>query len=391
MSARDRDEFDAVVIGSGFGGAVAAQRLAEQGVGTCSCSSAGCRTRRARSAHPVGDARWRLGSGHGTVTGCSSCSKFSHVTAVISSGLGGGSLVYANVMLRKPPETFGADQANGWREWPISYAQLEEGYAAVEARLKPTGMPYDSYAVPKTDAFKAALGDMGLRPSQAPIAVTFAAGDGEQPQPGIPLLDGAGDVDTNNLHHRSRRSARYAVTVTSAATRAPRTRSITTSKPSSSRTRRDARRSARAARRSTSPGRSRTGLRGPLPPTRGGAREGSAARRGRAAQERSRTARQLRRRAADRAREGRDPCGRDIRVDAPPARQPLPPAAPQRAAGRGFSSNGDLLKFAFNCRRDGEWRDMAPSRGPVITAYAEAAGEGHQAWLEDGGYPAGWR
>jgi cholesterol oxidase len=57
--------------------------------------------------------------------------------------------------------------------------------------------------------------------------------------------------------------------------------------------------------------------------------------------------------------------------------------------GRGFSSNGDLLKFARDCRSDGEWRDLAPSRGPVITTYAEVDKDGQRTWLEDGGYPRG--
>ena len=143
MSGHDRDEFDAVVIGSGFGGAVAAARLAERGVQDVLVLERGMPYPPGSFARTPWEMRGGVWDPATDRYGVLELLKFSHVTAVISSGLGGGSLVYANVMLRKPPETFGADQANGWREWPISYDQLEEGYAAVEARLRPTEMPYD--------------------------------------------------------------------------------------------------------------------------------------------------------------------------------------------------------------------------------------------------------
>ena len=131
MSRARRDEFDAVVIGSGFGGAVAAQRLAERGVADVLVLERGMPYPPGSFAARRGRCAITSGIRPPSATGCSSCSSSRTSTAVISSGLGGGSLIYANVMLRKPPETFGADEANGWRQWPISYAQLEEGYEAV--------------------------------------------------------------------------------------------------------------------------------------------------------------------------------------------------------------------------------------------------------------------
>ncbi len=391
MSARDRDEFDAVVIGSGFGGAVAAQRLAERGVADVLVLERGMPYPPGSFARTPWEMRDGVWDPDTERYGLLELLKFSHATAVISSGLGGGSLVYANVMLRKPPETFGADQANGWREWPISYAQLEEGYAAVEARLKPTKMPYNSYAVPKTDAFETALREMGLKPARAPIAVTFAAaGDDEPPEPGMPLLDGAGDVDTDNLHRRSRRTCTLCGDCDFGCNEGAKNTldyNFLSQFVADPKGRKEIRTCCDAL-----------DIAGPLA---GGGyeiryRQHMAAREKvqlRAAAEEHESDLELLDSSSDELRSVRAKIvilaagtfGSTRLLLASRCR--LPRLSAQ--LGRGFSSNGDLLKFAFNCRRDGQWRDMAPSRGPVITAYAEAAGEGHQTWLEDGGYPRG--
>ena len=54
---------------------------------------------------------------------------FHRLDSIVSSGLGGGSLIYANVILRRPESWF-ADQ--GDERWPIGPADLEEHYEAVE-------------------------------------------------------------------------------------------------------------------------------------------------------------------------------------------------------------------------------------------------------------------
>ena len=59
--------------------------------------------------------------------------------------------------------------------------------------------------------------------------------------------------------------------------------------------------------------------------------------------------------------------------------------------GQGFSSNGDLLTFARGCTDSGTGRirDLAPSRGPVITAYARRRVKGQDLWMQDAGGPQG--
>jgi cholesterol oxidase len=66
------------------------------------------------------------------------------------------------------------------------------------------------------------------------------------------------------------------------------------------------------------------------------------------------------------------------------------PRLPRLSAqlGRRFTTNGDLLTVARECRApDGSWRDLDPTYGPVITAYAEHAADGRRVWMQDAGGP----
>ncbi len=66
------------------------------------------------------------------------------------------------------------------------------------------------------------------------------------------------------------------------------------------------------------------------------------------------------------------------------------PRLPRLSAqlGRRFSTNGDLLTVARECRApDGSWRDLDPTYGPVITAYAEHTAHGRRLWMQDAGGP----
>ena len=116
---------------------------------------------------------------------------FAHVTAIVASGLGGGSLIYANVMLRKPPETFGG--------WPLDHEALEPHYERVLAMQRPVRYPYDS--TPKTLAFEQAAAAVGLEVERPPLAITFAAGD-SAPAPAVQL------PPDGNLHGAPRRTCR---------------------------------------------------------------------------------------------------------------------------------------------------------------------------------------
>src|SRR3954465_15646033 len=90
--------FDAGVVGSGFGGAVSAYRLAEAGLRVCVLERGQAYP---PGAFPRGAAGLRQNywdpsrGGYGMFNVWS----FTGLEAVVSSGLGGGSLIYANVLL----------------------------------------------------------------------------------------------------------------------------------------------------------------------------------------------------------------------------------------------------------------------------------------------------
>jgi cholesterol oxidase len=155
--------YDAVVIGTGFGGSVAACRLSQAGL------TVGVLERGRRYdinpfprdwTNPAGGWLWQAGQGLFDVK------HFSQMMVIEGAGLGGGSLIYANVHLRAPEEVFN-------QGWPSAYSRtaLDPYYDLVaymldinpitssghfQARYPATGgLP------PKTAWMKAAVSAMG--------------------------------------------------------------------------------------------------------------------------------------------------------------------------------------------------------------------------------------
>ena len=92
---------------------------------------------------------------------------FRGIDALVSSGLGGGSLIYANVLLRKDERWFVSrtgGQPGEDEDWPISRADLDPHYDRVEQMLRAQRYPFDHAALrptPKTRAFEAAAEGSG--------------------------------------------------------------------------------------------------------------------------------------------------------------------------------------------------------------------------------------
>jgi cholesterol oxidase len=173
-----KDHYTVVVVGSGYGGGIAASRLARAGQSVCLLE-------RGREIHPGeypeneveaaeemqlntpdGHVGWRLGMFDFCVN--------ENQDVVVGCGLGGTSLINANVALRAVPPV--------WEDprWPAEIradldTRLEDGYQRAWAMLQPNPYP-DSYPpLKKLGALQAsaeALGD-GSRFYRPPINVTF--------------------------------------------------------------------------------------------------------------------------------------------------------------------------------------------------------------------------
>jgi cholesterol oxidase len=201
MRARDRDveEFDAVVVGSGFGGSVMAYRLAQAKLDVCLLE----RGKKwppgsfPRTPFQFSQALWDPSEGrHGLFDVWS----FGGLGALVSSGLGGGSLIYANVILRKPERWFAEVEEDGVRRWPITFEDLRRHYKEVFPFLNPVEYPEHYRDTAKTQAFYGAAENRGLDPFYPPLAVTFAASKEET---GTPFGE-----PSQNLHRAQRYTCR---------------------------------------------------------------------------------------------------------------------------------------------------------------------------------------
>jgi cholesterol oxidase len=202
----EEEQFDTLVVGSGFGGSVMAYRLAEAGFDLCLLE-------RGRpyppgsfpdSPHEMARNFWDPSEGY---YGLYDLWSFRGIEALVSSGLGGGSLIYANVLLRKDERWFVTEdpERGGYEHWPVTRAELDPHYDRVEAMLKPQRYPlehppYDGTA--KTQVFAAAAQRVGRKAELPPLAVTFA-NEGRPPVPGERIAE-----EQPNLHGAPRYTCR---------------------------------------------------------------------------------------------------------------------------------------------------------------------------------------
>ncbi len=100
------EAFDVVVVGSGFGGAVTSFRLADAGWKVLLLERGAAYPPNSFPRTPGGMARnfWDPGRGR---HGLFDVRSFPHLDTVAAAGLGGGSLIYANVLIRKDEHWFG--------------------------------------------------------------------------------------------------------------------------------------------------------------------------------------------------------------------------------------------------------------------------------------------
>jgi cholesterol oxidase len=375
------EHFDAIIIGSGFGGSVCAARLAAAGLRVVVLER-GAPYPPGSFARTPREMRTNFWDPSAGLHGLFEVWSFAEVNAIVSSGLGGGSLIYANVMLPKPADTFQEIDADGTVEpWPVDHSTLEPHYDAVRAVLLPEPLPEtEPYAsIPKTREFARAAAAAGFHVDRPPLAIRFAAADGAPSEPGVPLADPA------NLHHRPRLTCRLIGECDVGCNEGAKNSLDMTYLSAAQRDGADIRTLCEAVGIEPRPG----GPRAPGAPGGGGGW----------------SVRYLQHVAA---RAGH----RDDLLD--PTREPdrtitatvvvvaagtfgstrlllghrgvLPGLSPR--LGQGFSTNGDMITFARNCRAgDGSWLDLSPSFGPVITQSGRQTVDGHDVWLQDAGGP----
>jgi cholesterol oxidase len=193
---------DAVVVGSGFGGSVVACRLAEAQRSVCLLERGKRYPPGSFPRRPDEMARnfWDPGGGR---QGLFDIWSFRHVESVVASGLGGGSLIYANVLIRKDERWFVRDggPGDGYESWPVTREELDPHYDRAEKVLG--AMPYPeshAEATPKTQAMRRAAGRLGIEWFRPNLAVSFAAA-GSMPGSSI-------DDSEDNLHDAPRMTCR---------------------------------------------------------------------------------------------------------------------------------------------------------------------------------------
>lgn len=200
------NHYDAVVIGSGFGGSVMAYRLVEAGLNVCLLERGKAYPPGSfpRSPYKMKRNFWDPSEG---LYGMFDVWSFRGLGSVISSGLGGGSLIYANVLIRKDEKWFVKEDLKngGYEYWAVTRNDLDPHYDRIEKMMNVQKYPFERSPyneTSKTKAFKNAADELKLDWYLPPLAVTFANA-GEEPIPGEPIRE-----HHRNLHDRTRYTCR---------------------------------------------------------------------------------------------------------------------------------------------------------------------------------------
>ena len=172
-----KNHYTVVIVGSGYGASIAASRLARAGQQVCVLE-------RGKEFQPgeypdtelaaVEQMQAATPDGHiGAMDGLYEFNINQDINVFKGCGLGGTSLVNANVALRAEPRVF--DDARWPKALKDDYATLlEAGYQRAEQMLKPNPYPSDGFPrLPKLDALELSAKSLGAKFYRAPINVNF--------------------------------------------------------------------------------------------------------------------------------------------------------------------------------------------------------------------------
>ena len=178
-------DFDVVIIGSGFGGSVAALRLTEKGYKVAMLEAG-----RRFSDKDFPKTSWRLSKflymPRLGLRGIQRIHILPDVLVLAGAGVGGGSLVYANTLYKPPASYFNDKQWNQITDWDD---ELSPWYDQASRMLGVASNPYFS---PSDEAMKQVADQMGVGHTfkMAPLGVYF--GDGSGVKSKDPFFGGVG-------------------------------------------------------------------------------------------------------------------------------------------------------------------------------------------------------
>ena len=163
-----QERFDVAVIGSGFGGSVAALRLSEKGYKVLVIES-GARFEDKDFAKNSFDLKKFLFFPRLGLKGIQRIDLLKNVLVMSGAGVGGGSLVYANTLYRPPTRFF---KSGSWKDIADWEKLLDPYYDQAERML---GVELNKYFSPADEALKKASDRLGFGDSfqMAPLGIYF--------------------------------------------------------------------------------------------------------------------------------------------------------------------------------------------------------------------------
>ncbi|MFB8030817.1 GMC oxidoreductase [Streptomyces sp. NPDC056465] len=184
----DAYDYDVIVVGSGFGGAVSALRLSEKGyrVGVLEAGRRFTRATLPKNSWDIKNYLWAPALG---LFGIQRVHLLGKVMVLAGAGVGGGSLNYANTLYVPPAPFFEDRQWSGITDWKDELAPYyDQAKRMLGVRLNPTVTPADVH-------LKAVAETMGVGDTfhLAPVGVFF--GDGKDADGTVDAKPGAEAAD----------------------------------------------------------------------------------------------------------------------------------------------------------------------------------------------------